>query len=108
MAYNSKIQQLCTLYAANGKLTNEEAAELLETTPRVIDTYRYRLRDKGFIEINKDRSVTVKAKYKAETSYKQVIYEEMVDRYMEDFRTQTTFVDRLAVGREIRLILEKM
>lgn len=108
MAYNSKIQQLCTLYAANGKLTNEEAAELLETTPRVIDTYRYRLRDKGFIEINKDRSVTAKAKYKAETSYKQVIYEEMVDRYMEDFRTQTTFVDRLAVGREIRLILEKM
>lgn len=108
MAYESKIQQLCRLYMANNKLTNEEAADVLDTTAKVIDTYRYRLRDKGMIEINQDRSVTVLKKYKGDTSLKQVVYEEMVERYMEDFRTQTTFTDRLAVGREIRLILEKM
>ena len=39
---------------------------------------------------------------------KQRVYEEMVDTYMDDFRAQQTFADRLAVGREIRLILEKM
>ena len=93
---------------ANNKLTNEEAAEVLDTTAKVIDTYRYRLRDKGMIEINQDRSVTVLKKYKRETSLKQAVYEEMVEHYMEDFRTQTTFTDRIAVGREIRLILEKM
>lgn len=92
----------------NGKLTNEEAAEVLDTTPKVVDTYRYRLRDKGMIEINKDRSVTVLQKYKGDISLKQAVYEEMVEKYMEDFRTQTTFTDRLAVGREIRLILERM
>ena len=92
----------------NGNLTNEEAAEVLDTTPKVVDTYRYRLRDKGMIEINKDRSVTVLQKYKGDISVKQAVYEEMVEKYMEDFRTQTTFTDRLAVGREIRLILERM
>ena len=92
----------------NGNLTNEEAAEVLDTTPKVVDTYRYRLRDKGMIEINKDRSVTVLQKYKGDISLKQAVYEEMVEKYMEDFRTQTTFTDRIAVGREIRLILERM
>ena len=92
----------------NGNLTNEEAAEVLDTNAKVIDTYRYRLRDKGMIEINKDRSVTVLQKYKGDISVKQAVYEEMVEKYMEDFRSQTTFTDRIAVGREIRLILERM
>lgn len=33
---------------------------------------------------------------------------EMIDTYMGDFRGQDTFADRLAVGREIRLLLEKL
>ena len=32
----------------------------------------------------------------------------MIDTYMGDFRVQDTFADRLAVGREIRLLLEKL
>lgn len=36
------------------------------------------------------------------------IYTEMVQTYMEDFREQTTFQDRLTVGREIRRVLDHM
>ena len=32
----------------------------------------------------------------------------MIEAYLEDFREQTTFADRLAVGREIRLLLDKL
>ena len=32
----------------------------------------------------------------------------MIDTYMGDFRGQDTFADRLAVGHEIRLLLEKL
>lgn len=41
-------------------------------------------------------------------SYKVEVYHEMIETYMDDFRQQSTFNDRLSVGREIRRLLEKL
>lgn len=104
----TKIKQYFNLLKTNPRITDAEAAEIVDTTPGTIEQYRYRLRNKGIIQINKDKSIEVLEELPANRSYKQQILEEMVDTYMEDFRNQTTFADRLAVGREIRLIIERM
>ena len=39
-------------------------------------------------------------------SFKAAIYREMLEVYMDDFRNQDTFKDRLQVGQEIRMILK--
>lgn len=39
---------------------------------------------------------------------KKVLYEDMIDIYMNDFINASTFEDRLKVGREIRLLIEKL
>ena len=104
----SLIGDLYNLYVAKPEITNDEAAELLGTTPAVIDTYRYRLREKGIIDFGKDKVVKIQKEYKARKGFKLQIYEEMIAIYMNDFRSQDTFADRVCVGREIRLILERM
>lgn len=64
------------------------------------------------IEVGKDNVAILKPLHEdlsaQNKTLKAEIYEEMLTIYMDDFREQGTFSDRLAVGREIRLILEKI
>ncbi|MDO4920955.1 MAG: hypothetical protein Q4E64_03890 [Phascolarctobacterium sp.] len=110
MAVQSKISRIYELLAANPHATDTEIAEIMgDTTPAVVETNRYRLKDRGFIKINLDRSITVLKPFKnSERSFKQEVYQEMIEIYMQDFRNQATYNERIAVGREIRLILDKM
>ena len=67
--------------------------------------------DKGIIEINTDRTVNVLKPMKdveIQPNYKQEVYKTMVEIYLDDFKVQERFLDRVAVGREIRLLLERM
>jgi predicted transcriptional regulator of viral defense system len=111
----TKINMLYDMYAENPKLTNAEAAQLLSVDPNMVRTMKSRLIHAAYIELLGDGSeVAILRPYKGQdtmplgASYKSQVYSEMVEAYLEDFRSQTTFNDRLAVGREIRLLLEKM
>lgn len=111
MARGSIMSQLYALLLENPKISRKEAAEQLGGTRALIDTYFWRLCDKGIIEINTDRSVNVLKAIKdveMPQTYKQEVYRTMVEIYLEDFKVQERFLDRVAVGREIRLLLERM
>lgn len=109
----SKIATLYDAYVENPNLTNVEAEKIVDADNHVVRTMKHRLNVAGYIRTEEDGSVTVLRPFRATGTvsgggFKATIYEEMVEAYMEDFRQQATFADRLAVGREIRLILEKM
>lgn len=109
----TKIGMLHALYAENPTCTNAEACELLDVDSQMLRTMKNRLKNQGYIHVEDDGEVTVLKPYTRSApttpnSFKADVYYEMVDAYMEDFRRQSTFNDRLAVGREIRLILEKL
>lgn len=111
MARGSIMSQLYALLLENPKISRKEAAEKLGVTRTLIDTYFWRLCDKGIIEVNTDRSVNVLKPIKdveIQPNYKQEVYKTMVEIYLEDFKVQERFLDRVAVGREIRLLLERM
>lgn len=113
----TKIGQLFELYEQNAELSNIDASELLKMDVGMIRTMKSRLKQNGYIEVADDGKVSVLKPYHERgytsstaqnSAYKSQIYLEMVGTYMEDFRAQTTFNERLTVGREIRLLLEKM
>lgn len=80
----SKIEAMYRYYKANPAASNGEVGQALGLSGDMVRTYKNRLKRNG------------------------LIYTEMIDTYMGDFRGQDTFADRLAVGREIRLLLEKL
>lgn len=109
----TKMGMLHALYADNPACTNAEACELLGIDSQMLRTMKSRLKNQGYIQVEDNGEVTILKPYTrgtvaAPNSFKADVYYEMVDAYMEDFRQQSTFNDRLAVGREIRLILEKL
>lgn len=108
----SLTEKLFNMYAENPALKNKDAAEMLGIPETAQRKYKCLLRQRGFIDTDNEGNVIILREMRAKTgqplSFKGEIYVEMIDTYMEDFRNQTTFADRLAVGREIRLILEKL
>ena len=108
----TKMGQLHALYAKIPDCTNAEACELLDLSSQMQRTMKNRLKDQGYIRIEDNGEVTILKPYTRGVStpnnFKADVYYEMVDAYMEDFRQQSTFNDRRAVGREIRLILDKL
>jgi hypothetical protein len=110
----TKIEQLYDLYCSNPHVTNSEAAELLDMSPESVRVTKYKLAKKGVIQIESPQEVKILAPYRegdpigGTTLLKMEIYTEMVQTYMNDFREQTTFQDRLTVGREIRRVLDHM
>mgnify|MGYP000370639460 CR=1 FL=1 len=109
----SKINQLYNLYAEDPQLTNEDAIQALNAPSSLIRNMKYRLKTGGYIDVKDDGTVEILKPFRetrenAACSLKSDVYSEMIDTYLEDFRAQTTFADRLAVGREIRLLLDKM
>ncbi|WP_418695774.1 hypothetical protein [Acidaminococcus intestini] len=109
----SKIGQLYNLYVADGAITNDEAAEAVGSSNHDVRTMKYRLKSAGYIDIKEDGTVEILKPFRSApttsvNSMKSGVYSEMIEAYLEDFREQTTFADRLAVGREIRLLLDKL
>lgn len=104
----TKIQQLYELYKTNPKLGNTEAAELLDTNERCIRIYRTRLIEKGCVQYTEAGGMEVVGSYKNPELKVGPEYKALIDTYMEDFMAQQDVEKRLTVGREIRLLLEKM
>ena len=112
MAQTTLTEQLYNLYSQNPNTTNKEATEILGIGEHLTRNTKYKLKTRGLIGIDDDGSVRILKPYRESletpAGFKAEIYAEMVVTYMDDFRQQSTFNDRLAVGREIRLVLEKM
>lgn len=106
----SKISRVYNVLAEHPTYTSAEvSAHMGDISAEVVRQYRSRLYKQGVIDFDDDHSVIILKPFKAiDKGIKQQVYEEMIDTYMDDFRAQNTFADRLAVGREIRLILDKM
>lgn len=109
----TKMQQLYELYKSNPKLSNEEAGELLDLDNRCIRIYRTRLLEKGVCQFTESGGMEVIASFKnpelrVTPEYKAEVYRCLIDVYMEDFTAQQETEKRLVIGREIRLLLEKM
>lgn len=109
----SKIAQLYNLYVADETTSNEDAAQAIGTTNGIVRTMKYRLKAAGYIDLKEDGTVEILKPFReaattSTNSMKAEVYSEMIETYLGDFREQTTFADRLAVGREIRLLLDKM
>lgn len=109
----TKQEQLYDLLCGDPHISNNEAAELLNISPGCARATKHKLAKKGLIKIVSPQEVEILEPYLENeparaTLLKMEIYTEMVQTYMEDFREQTTFQDRLTVGREIRRVLDHM
>ena len=101
---------LYNAYRDSGLQTNEEMENLLGWPNGKIRTMKDRLKARGLIDYEFGKSVTILKPYREDVekpeSFKAAIYREMLEVYMDDFRNQDTFKDRLQVGQEIRMILK--
>lgn len=114
----TNIEKLYSEVSKNGDLTNEQYAELTGISYNNVKAYISRLKKQGYFDItypDNKRSIEVIQDYDYSNpievkmnSYKSEVYQEMLEIYMDDFRNASTLDDRLRLGREIRLIIEKL
>ena len=94
----------------SGVQTNEEVMALLGWSNDKVRNIKVKLKIRGLIDYAFGSPVKVLKPYRevvdAPETLKAQIYREMLEVYMEDFRAQDTFKDRLLVGQEIRMILK--
>ena len=92
---------LYNAYNDSGVQTNEEVMAMLGWSNDKVRNIKAKLKIRGFIDY------TFGSPVKILKPYREVVdTPEMLEVYMEDFRTQDTFKDRLLVGQEIRMILK--
>lgn len=101
---------LYNTYNDSGVQTNEEVTQLLGWSNDKVRNIKAKLKMRGFIDYTFGSPVKILKPYRevvdTPETFKTQIYREMLEVYMEDFRTQDTFKDRLLVGQEIRMILK--
>ena len=101
---------LYNAYNESGVQTNEEVMQLLGWSNDKVRNIKAKLKMRGFIDYTFGSAVKILKPYReivdTPETFKAQIYREMLEVYMEDFRTQDTFKDRLLVGQEIRMILK--
>ena len=101
---------LYNAYNESGVQTNEEVTQLLGWSNDKVRNIKAKLKMRGFIDYTFGSPVKILKPYReivdTPETFKAQIYREMLEVYMEDFRTQDTFKDRLLVGQEIRMILK--
>lgn len=101
---------LYNAYNDSGVQTNEEVMNLLGWSNDKVRNIKAKLKIRGFIDYTFGSPVKILKPYRevvdTPETFKVQIYREMLEVYMEDFRTQSTFKDRLLVGQEIRMILK--
>lgn len=107
---NTKLNQVLNLIKENPKITYEEINKRLNL-PDTAKVYVYRLKNKGTLEqiTNEDgiKEFIVSEEVEDSMISKKLIYEEMIEIYMQDFINAPTFKERVEIGREIRLIIER-
>ena len=101
---------LYNAYNESGVQTIEEVMALLGWSNDKVRNIKAKLKIRGFIDYTFGSPVKILKPYRevvdTPEAFKAQIYREMLEVYMEDFRTQDTFKDRLLVGQEIRMILK--
>ena len=115
----SNKEKVYDLLVDNPNLTNSEIEEILEFSKDTAKVYVNRLRQCGFIDYeikNGIRTVKILEEFKdrrlVETNVVQSpkfkYYEEMLEIYMNDFKSCENFQTRVKVGQEIRLLIKEM
>ncbi len=96
----------------NPKATDQEIAEAVGILSNSVPIYIGRLKDKGWLEVQKDgklRTILVAKELPiSKNVYKKEIIETMIAKYMEDFEDCGTLNDRIEVGKVILKLLEKL
>lgn len=92
-------------------VSNGELVERTGLNENLVKTNIHRLKKAGVIDSvseNGKRKFVILDGFNSNQSQKKALYEDMIDIYMEDFVNASTFEDRLKVGREVRLLIEKL
>lgn len=95
----------------NPSISNKEIEKNTGLNENLVKVTVHRLKKLGMIDCkdeNGKREFVVLNSFSNNQSEKKVLYEDMIDIYMNDFINASTFEDRLKVGREIRLLIEKL
>lgn len=92
-------------------VSNQDIMDRTGLSDNLVRTNIHRLKKAGLIDSlneNGSRKFVILNNFRTNQSQKKALYEEMIDVYMEDFINASTFEDRLKVGREVRLLIEKL
>lgn len=95
----------------NPSVTNKEIEKLTGFNENLVKVTVHRLKKLGMIDSkneNGKREFIILDSFLNNQNEKKALYEDMIDIYMNDFINASTFEDRLKVGREIRLLIEKL
>lgn len=95
----------------NPSITNKEIEKLTGFNENLVKVNVHRLKKLGMIDCkdeNGKREFIILDSFLNNQNEKKALYEDMIDIYMNDFINASTFEDRLKVGREIRLLIEKL
>lgn len=91
---------------------DEELANALNSTKKVVRIYLKRLENREVLKIDEvDGKRAIKVLEIPEIKpqeFKRGVYEMMIDRYLEDFKDTDSFQERIKIGNIIVKILEKM
>lgn len=111
------IRQIYNLLVVNPSATNKELAEAAGCSEDMCKTYKGRLKRGGYISYGteKDESgkVTILKDYRKGAAderidFRRECYMELVSAYLDDFHRTSDREARIQLGREIRLMLDKM
>ena len=92
-------------------ISNQDIMDRTGLNEDVVKTNVYSLKKAVLIDsLDEDgsRKFVILNNFRTNQSQKKALYEEMIDVYMDDFIHASTFEDRLKVGREVRLLIEKL
>lgn len=115
----SNKEKVYDLLVDNPNLSNSDIEEILGFNRGMAKTYISRLKQCGFIDyeiMNGIRTVKILEEFRDRRltesnviqSPKFTYYEEMLEIYMNDFRSCENFQTRVKVGQEIRLLIKEM
>lgn len=109
----SNCELVFDLINENQNISNEEINEKLKIQEAKV--YVSKLISRGFIEYDSSGNSRfnilapyVDRRFAKPKTLKMEYYNEMIEIYMSDFRNADTFSDRVKVGRELRLLIERL
>lgn len=97
----------------HNKATNEEIESNLNLPPGNARVYIWKLRNEGLIEINESGEFVILESYPtldtiSSSINKRDLYMELIENYMDEFKKTVNFEDKMRIGRELRLLIEKL
>lgn len=115
----SNKEKVYDLLVDNPNLSNSDIEEILGLNKDTAKVYIARLKQCGFIDyeiVHGIRTVKILEEFRDRRltesnvvqSPKFTYYEEMLEIYMNDFRSCENFQTRVKVGQEIRLLIKEM